>query len=126
SVRAWQPQLRMLFITRVALLKYRLQLPGFELTGALRRAQQDFDEHLARTLERMAEELESKPNDWPDELEAACARLTETVRTSSPAVQEGMLAQQLKTFAVLSERITNLALSLAKSIQNRGNLCTTN
>ena len=51
SIRAWQPQLRLLFITRVALFRYRLQLPGFELPGALRRAQQDFDEHLARTLE---------------------------------------------------------------------------
>src|SRR5216684_3144812 len=57
SIRAWQPQLRMLFITRVALLKYRLHLPGFELTGALRRAQQDFDEHLAGTIERMADGL---------------------------------------------------------------------
>ena len=121
SIRAWQPQLRLLFITRVALFKYRLQLPGFELPGALRRAQQDFDEQLARTLERIADRLESKPSDSTDELEAAFARLTETVRSSSPAVQEGRLAQQVKTFAVLSERITNLALSLTKSIQNRGN-----
>jgi multidrug resistance protein MdtO len=125
SIRAWQPQLRMLFITRVALFKYRLQLPGFELPGALRRAQQDFDERLAKTLERMADGLESKPNDSTDELEVAFARLTETVRTSSPADQERMLAQQVKTFALLSERITNLALSLTKSIQHRGNQCTT-
>jgi multidrug resistance protein MdtO len=116
----WQPQLRMLFITRVALLRYRLQLPGFELTGALHRAQQDFDEHLARTLERMADGLESKPNDSTDELEVAFARLTETVRSFSPAVREGMLAQQVKTFAVLSERITNLALSLTRA--SRGSL----
>jgi hypothetical protein len=27
----WQPQLRMLFLTRIALWRYRLQLPGFEL-----------------------------------------------------------------------------------------------
>jgi multidrug resistance protein MdtO len=124
SIRAWQPQLRLLFITRVALFKYRLRLPGFELPGALCRAQQDFDEHLARTLERMADGLENKPNDSTDELEVACARLTESVRSFSPAGQEGMLAQQVKTFAVLSERITNLALSLTKSIQNRGNQCT--
>ena len=112
-------------ITRVALFRYRLQLPGFELPGALRRAQQDFDEHLARTLRRMAEALERKPNESTDELEAAFARLTETVRSFSPAVQEGMLAEQVKTFAALSERITNLALSLTKSMQNRGNHCTT-
>ena len=88
-------------------------------------APQDLDEHLARTLERMADGLESKPNDSTDELEIAFSRLTETVRSFSPAVQEGMLAQQVKTFAVLSERITSLALSLTKSIQSRGNQCTT-
>ena len=115
----------MLFITRVALLKYRLQLPGFELNGALRCAQQDFDEHLARTLERMADSLESRPNDSTDELEVAFARLMETTRSFSPTVHEGMLVQQVKTFVVLSKRITNLALSLTKSIQTMGNLCTT-
>jgi multidrug resistance protein MdtO len=112
----------MLFLTRVALLKYRLQLPGFELPAELRRAQKDFDEHLAKTLERIADPLEHKPNDLPQELETAFMRLTETVRTSSPAVQQGMLAQEVKTFAVLSERITGLALSLAGSIQNGSNL----
>ena len=30
-IRRWLPQLRTLFVTRIALLKYRLQLPGFEL-----------------------------------------------------------------------------------------------
>ena len=32
-IRRWQPQLRALFIMRVASLKYRLQLPGFDFAG---------------------------------------------------------------------------------------------
>src|SRR5215469_11841173 len=30
-IRRWQPQLRVLFITRITLWKYRMRLPGFEL-----------------------------------------------------------------------------------------------
>lgn len=30
-ILGWQPQLRILFLTRIALWRYRLQLPGFEL-----------------------------------------------------------------------------------------------
>ena len=39
QIIGWQPQLRMLFITRVSLLKYRLQFPGFELPESVRQAQ---------------------------------------------------------------------------------------
>ena len=54
-ITRWQPQLRMLFITRVALLKYRLQLPGFELPQRVDLAQQEFDEHLAVALDGIAD-----------------------------------------------------------------------
>jgi multidrug resistance protein MdtO len=37
-IRKWQPQLRMLFLMRTALIKYRLRLPGFELPEAVERA----------------------------------------------------------------------------------------
>ena len=36
QIRRWQPQLRALFVTRIALMKYRLQLPGFELPDSAR------------------------------------------------------------------------------------------
>jgi hypothetical protein len=84
------------------------------LPGALRQAQQDFDQHLARTLERLADRLECEPDDSTDSLKAAFARLVETVQASKPA-------PEVRTFAVLSERITGLALSLVGSIQNRSN-----
>jgi multidrug resistance protein MdtO len=37
-LRQWQPQLRLIFVARIALLKYRLRLPGFELPEAVGRA----------------------------------------------------------------------------------------
>jgi hypothetical protein len=45
-IRRWQPRLRLLFLTRIALLKYRLQLPGFELPEPVRLAQEEFDSRL--------------------------------------------------------------------------------
>lgn len=47
-IRRWQPQLRKLFLTRIALWKYRVQLPGFELPKSVDMAQQEFDHDLAQ------------------------------------------------------------------------------
>ena len=55
-ILGWQLQLRMLFISCVTLVKYRLQLPGFELPEPVRLAQQQFEECLARTLDDMADQ----------------------------------------------------------------------
>jgi multidrug resistance protein MdtO len=59
-IRRWQPQLRLIFLTRIALWKYRLQLPGFELPESVRQAQREFDNELAMTLEGMADRMEGK------------------------------------------------------------------
>ena len=57
-IRRWQPQLRTLFIMRIASLKYRFQVPGFELPEAIRLAQQAYDDRSAQMLEEMAERIE--------------------------------------------------------------------
>ncbi len=57
-VRRWQPQLRALFLMRIALQKYRLQLPGFELPGRLRVQLEAYDDDSARLLEKMADWVE--------------------------------------------------------------------
>ena len=51
----WQIQLRMLLVVRVALLKYRLRLPGFELPDATSQMQEQVDANNARRLENLAE-----------------------------------------------------------------------
>jgi len=59
----WQPRLRMLFITRVALWRYRLQVPGFEMPAPVARAQQEFDKRLADVLDGMANRMSGKTSD---------------------------------------------------------------
>jgi hypothetical protein len=49
---------RTLFVMLNASLKYRLQLPGFELPERVRLLQQSYDEHSARMLEEMADRIE--------------------------------------------------------------------
>ena len=56
----WQTQVRMLFLTEIALWKYRAQLPGFELPTALATQQRQFDEGVALALEGMADRLEGR------------------------------------------------------------------
>jgi len=65
-IRQWQPQLRMLFLMRIVLWKYRVQLPGFELPKPVAMAQQEFDHHLATTLHGMADRMEGKSSEGGD------------------------------------------------------------
>jgi multidrug resistance protein MdtO len=58
DIRRWQPQLRALFMMRIASWKYRLQLPGFEMPEAVRAFQQEYDDHSARVLENLASRIE--------------------------------------------------------------------
>jgi multidrug resistance protein MdtO len=112
----WQPQLRLLFLTRISLLKYRLQLPGFELPESLRLAQREFDEVLAKTLNGMADHMEDKAHGGLENLESALARLEEAVRNFRSYEAQEILAARLQTFLLLSRRIEGLAVSLDKEI----------
>ena len=115
-IRSWQPQLRMIFVTRIALLKYRLQLPGFELPEAVRVAQQEFDDRLAETLDGMAGRIEGKAPEVKKNLEDSLERLEQTIRTCSSEEPEEGLAVRLQTFLSLSRRIEDLTISLDKEI----------
>ena len=53
-IRRWQPQLRTLFVMRIAFLKYRLQTPGFEVPELLRARLEAYDNDSALLLEKMA------------------------------------------------------------------------
>jgi multidrug resistance protein MdtO len=106
----------MLFITRVALLKYRLQLPGFELPEPVRLAQREFDECLARTLAGMANRLQDPARLGTEHLATAFARLEGTVRACDSGGSQAALTSHLHTFLPLSDRITSLAVSLEKEL----------
>ncbi|MDB6020400.1 MAG: hypothetical protein JWQ04_257 [Pedosphaera sp.] len=116
QIIGWQPQLRMLFITRVSLLKYCLQLPGFELPESVRLAQKEFDQSLAKALDGMADRLEGKPGETAEGLEALLARLKEIADTCESAQAPGLLDVHLRTFVPLLHRIEALAVSLNQEI----------
>jgi multidrug resistance protein MdtO len=108
QILRWQPQLRMIFITRVFLLKYRLDLPGFELAKPIQIAQQEFDEQLAAMLNGMADRLDGKPRQEMERLGTSLARIE--------AASRGVISANSQSFLLLSRRIGNLAASLDKEI----------
>jgi multidrug resistance protein MdtO len=101
----WNPQLHLVFLTRVALVKYRLGVPGFELPTALGAAQVDFDCELANRLDNIADRLEDTTA-TPDALDHALAQLEHVSRFhDSP-------------FLPLSRRIASLTASLDEAVRS--------
>jgi multidrug resistance protein MdtO len=112
-IRQWQTQLRVLFITRIALWKYRMRLPGFELPETVWLAQREFDDELAKTLDAMADRFEGPPAVRRESrLEACFKHLEQTVQTVGLRDLQRVLPEQLKTFLTLSRRLEELATSL--------------
>jgi multidrug resistance protein MdtO len=118
QILGWQMHLRVLFISCVALLKYRLRLPSFELPEPVHLAGNEFEESLARVLEGMADQLEGKVWEGTQSLEAAFERLRNAVLNSASTEAQGVISANSKTFLSLSERITSLAVSLGKEIES--------
>jgi multidrug resistance protein MdtO len=116
-IRQWQPRLRMLFLTRLSLMKYRLQLPGFELPEPVREAQQDFDNRLAGMLDGMADRMEGGAADGGDRFDDAFERLEQTVRICCSEGPQALLTAELQTFLALSRSIETVTVSLEKEIQ---------
>ncbi len=112
----WQPKLRIIFLTRIALWKYRSQLPGFELPETVRVAQREFDGELAQKLDGIADRMEGKAPSGEEKLEHSLERLEQTIRTRSSAEATGALAAQFQTFLPLCRRIESLTISLDKEI----------
>src|SRR6266404_5812816 len=117
-IRQLQPQLRMLFLTRIALWKYRVQLPGFELPKPVAMAQQEFDHHLATTLDGMADRMEGKSSEGSDNFRRSVKSLDQTIRTYYSEKSHEVTAQ-LGTFLSLSRRIESLTLSLDEEMQRK-------
>ena len=108
-IRQWQPRVQAFFVTEITLLKYRLQLPGFELPEPVRVAQQEFDDQLAKTLDGMANRIDGEVPGSKDNVEDSFERLEQTVRTE-------VLTAELQTFLTLSRNIESVASSLDKEI----------
>jgi multidrug resistance protein MdtO len=115
-IERWQPQLRMLFIMRVALWRYRVRVPGFELPAPVATAQQEFDEALADVMDGMADRSEGKTSQGKDDFEDAFEGLERTVRSYCSEGPQGLLAPELQAFLALSRSIENVTLCLDNEI----------
>jgi multidrug resistance protein MdtO len=116
QLRKWQPQLRMLFLTRITLFKYRLQLTGFELPAALRASQLEFDSRLAVALDRMADRMEGQKPAEDHDFKDAFERLEKAVRNCCSEGPQRSRAIELQTFLALSRTAKSLVVSLANEI----------
>ncbi len=108
-IRQWQPRLRALFVTEIALLKYRLSLPGFELPESVSASQQEFDNHLAKILDGMASRIEGAVPGPKVDFDDSFGRLEQTVGAEARTAG-------LQTFLTLSRNMESVTSSLNKEI----------
>jgi multidrug resistance protein MdtO len=116
QIRRWQPSLRALFLIRITLLKYRLQLPGFDLPQAVLLAQQRFDDQLANMLDNLADRLDGKAPMGDANLEDSFQQLQQTIQTSFSEGQQELHNTELQTFATLSCSMKSVASHLNEEI----------
>ncbi|MBV8631064.1 MAG: FUSC family protein [Silvibacterium sp.] len=114
----WQLDLRVLFLARVALLKYRLRLPGFELQEPIIEAQEVFDTGIGERLDRLAGLLQSTP--VPELHQTPLAPILEKAIHDCCAVEPpDPLAGRLRSFVPLCRRVESLVSSLEQEITQR-------
>jgi len=111
-IRRWQPQLRALFLMRIASLKYRLQLPGFELPEAVRVSQQEYDDRSARMLEDIADRIEGRERQVARVPRNALERLEQTVQAYCDGESEEAPRVRVRSFLALLREIDRLTTSL--------------
>jgi multidrug resistance protein MdtO len=111
-IRIWQPQLRMLFINRIALWKYRVRLPGFKLPVEIESSQEEFDNRLAKALDGIADRMSGHRSTPNEDLAIAYTQLEQVARKASP--KQHQLTPQVQSFLLLSRRIAALTDCLTK------------
>jgi len=114
-IRQWQPKLRILFILRIVLWRYRVRLPGFEIPEAIQSAQAEFDNRLAKALEGMADRTEGNESAQKDDLTSAYAQLEQATWRALPKEQH-QLTPKIKSFLLVSRRIATLADRLQREV----------
>ena len=100
-IRRWQPQLRTIFLMQIAALKYRLQLPGFELPEAVRVSLQTYDESSAQMLENVADQMEGKTSQGETVSADSLALLERTLELCRTDESRLLLSEHGATFVPL-------------------------
>jgi len=116
DIRRWQPQMRVLFMMRIASLKYRLQLPGFELPEAVQVTQQEYDSQSARVLEDLANRIEGSSRQGRSMSGGSFEHLEERLRALSVEEERSIGEAHIPSFVTLLRGIDGLTTSLAEEI----------
>jgi multidrug resistance protein MdtO len=116
GIRRWQPELRALFIMRVASLKYRLQLPGFLLPEAVIESLRSYDEHSAQLLENIADRMEGKTSPEGPVSADSFTFLEQVVESCRTDESQLLLSEHGATFIPLLREIDRLTLRLTNEI----------
>jgi multidrug resistance protein MdtO len=95
-------------------LKYRFQLPGFELPQAVRLAQLEFDNRLAQALDGMADRMEGKAPESRPNLKDSFESVEQAIQACGTEKPEEEAA--LNAFSALAGRIESLTSALDEEI----------
>jgi multidrug resistance protein MdtO len=115
-IRRWQPQLRTLFVMRIASCKYRLQLHGFELPEAVQVSQQEYDDRSASVLEDLADWIEGKPRQGRLMSVDSFQHLEQTLQACCAKEEQPVAEAHVRSFITLLRGIDGLTTSLAEEI----------
>jgi multidrug resistance protein MdtO len=108
--------LRVLFVLHISTWNYRAGLPGFDLPDPIPTAQREFDEEFARILEGMANRLEGKPAEAPDNFNNSLQHLEQSVEIYAATESQATVAARLTTYLARNRRIRAVTRALLQEI----------
>jgi multidrug resistance protein MdtO len=111
-----QAQLGTLYLTRMALWKYRAQTPGFELPTEVLAAQKEFDNQSTIALEGIADRLEGKSSAEKGDVQGSFEHLEQAARKIDSQQPRDPRDPQVHALLVLSHRSEQLTTWLAQNI----------
>ena len=115
-IRKLQPELRALFLMRGASLKYRLQLPGFELPEGVLAALEAYDACSAEVLESLADRMEGKTPPGKAGAADSSALFEQIKKTCRADEARLLLSENGGTLLPLFRQIDRLSSRLASRI----------
>jgi multidrug resistance protein MdtO len=112
----WQPELRLVFIAQIAIFKYRLQLPGFELPVRVREELREFDIRRSAVLEDIADRVEGKKPLLTENGESSIEALEQFARESFSSGTPEPHVGQLQSLLPLVKRADDIVRALQREI----------
>jgi hypothetical protein len=97
---------------RIASLKYRLRVPGFEIPETVRRSQEAYDELCALALDQMADQVDGRERRDADQGEQSVAIRKDALRNTELEIRRELPPAQAQSFVTLLEAIDVLTTSL--------------